>query len=499
MDHARVKRDLDKALREAQKTEKRWSKKKNEAGGRVVTCVAGVVQGIIAALDEDEEEEFMGLDGGDSDSEEEDTIGLKASLVATLAVVQVTLVACLAGDKRFHDKFDYSRRYLSPSSFDFSDDPILRSKLFKEISRTQNEKRVERAAKERDDLAKRKNVRAGLAKVVCQMARGTWDSLVPETLLQRRTWETQADFWSDMKGLEDGDGEEAKNGDDDDDDDEEEEERKFNELERAALAALKLLGYGNFKLFSNLFQGVEEWESPDPVNFADMKRGEDSGESDEEEVEPLHPERMGKLSGNEKISSWLKSVTSSPTSTPDVLEEALGEEEMTEPGDAVAADSAMAEIPDMTLEKASATGEGHEDEDIALTVERDRPVATRQVKQSKNAKLASIWQTKSRKKASKARKENLAKALEKAKEARIRRKLEQERIEAKKRERAARREEPRLDGMGAEVGQRKTHRLGMIGQRKRQSRAQKEQTAKALEKAREAVKAKTVREAVGRA
>ncbi|KAJ3511165.1 hypothetical protein NMY22_g15738 [Coprinellus aureogranulatus] len=459
VDHARVKHDLEKALREAQKAQRLWDKRKNDAASKAAFAVGRAAKGIMLGLQGDDEDEFKGVDNGDSDSEEEEDVGFKASLIVTLAMVQVTLVTCIVSEKKLHDVFDYSRDL--PSSLS-----IQRSgKTPREAAQEQKARRMESAVKERENAEKRKNIRAGLAKVACQMSRSCWDGLVPENLLQDGRWESEADFWGDMTGLEDQSDERVAADD--------EGEKKFDKLELTTLAAIKHLGLATFRLFFDLYSGADEWESSNPVpKFADHAMHLAGGG---DEVEPLDPQRLGNLGEQEKISSWLKSMISSPLPSA-----SGGEKDAEQPAGSAVDGTFVAVAEDNDADKENR-------KEVSAESVKDRKPA-KKPKLSKNDKLASLW--KSKKKTTKAQKEARTKALEMARQANIQRKEDEERkcVEAERRRAAAlaRRTEGRMEG-------KKKGNTGRKG--KGRSKAQKE----ALEKAKEAARAKRVREAAGRA
>jgi hypothetical protein len=478
VDRVRCDRELEKARKGLQKAKKKWDSRKNDAAMRVITCIAGCVGAIDATLDETEEE-FMGLDG-DSQGEDDEDVGVKGVLIATLAVAQATLAVCVTSDKWPAEGYNNAWAYPSSATISRpSHEPTSVRDHTLEAAQAQKTKRIARAEKEKEEETKRRDVRAGLGKLVCQMVGGAWRSFVPEKF-SRGNWESEADFWADVEGLEEGD-EEEDGG-----------EGEFDKLERGTLAALKMFGLGTFKLFFNLFKGTEEWEDEKPLDLSGVVQpvGVD--------VRSLGPERMGKLKEEDRISSWLRSVTSSPKSTPEPLdssEDASGPDQGQQPQTGVGPETSgsRAQVEqgrtgvntveenagpiDETLAEAQQE-EGEQPEDSPM--EDSRSVTKK--KQSKNAKLAAVWGSK-KKRLSKAKKEASAKALEKARESIARRKQEQLVEERARAERAAAREEVIVNGEDVQ-GEMKKKQGSTNTKRKGRSKAQKEASAKALEKAR---------------
>ncbi|KAJ3516380.1 hypothetical protein NMY22_g14221 [Coprinellus aureogranulatus] len=392
VDHARVKHDLEKALREAQKAERFWDRKKNEGASKAAFAVGRAAKGIMLGLQGDDEDEFKGVDDdGDSDSEEDESVGFKASLIVTLAMVQVTLVTCIVSEKKLHGAFDYSQDLPSSPSIQRSGKPLM------EAAQTQKARRIENAAKEREDAEKRKNDPSGPGEG-CM-------SDVKKLLGRTGSREPISGWTSNERDAAD-----------------DEEEKKFDKLELTTLAAIKHLGLATFRLFFDLYSGADEWESLNPVpKFADHAMHLAGGG---DEVEPLDPQRLGNLGEQEKISSWLKSVISSPPPSA-----SGGEKDAEQPADSAKNGTSVAAAEDDDADK--------ENRNEVSTASVKETKSAKKPKLSKNDKLASLW--KSKKKTTKAQKEARTKALEMARQANIQRKEDEERkcVEAERRRAAA--------------------------------------------------------------
>ncbi|TEB16902.1 hypothetical protein FA13DRAFT_1720777 [Coprinellus micaceus] len=418
VDRVRCDRELEKARKGLQKAEKKWDSRKNDAAMRVITCIAGCVGAIDATLDETEEE-FMGLDG-DSQGEDDEDVGVKGVLIATLAVAQATPAVCVTSDKWPAEGYNNAWAYPSSATISRpSHEPTSVRDHTLEAAQAQKTKQSQ------GQRRKKKRRRKG----------GTCDR--PREVVLERNWESEADFWADVEGLEEGD-EEEDGG------------------EGRSSTNSNMFGLGTFKLFFNLFKGTEEWEDENPPDLSGVVQPVGA------DVRSLGPERMGKLKEEDRISSWLRSVTSSPKSTPEPLdssEDASGPDQGQQPQTGVGPETSGSQAPDETPAEAQQE-EGEQPEDSPM---EDSSPRTR--------KLAAVWGSK-KKRLSKAKKEASAKALEKARESIARRKQEQLVEERARAERAAAREAAIMNGEDVQ-GEMKRKQGSTNTKRKGRSKAQK--------------------------